>query len=84
MLFRSGTAGKIRALFAFLPMLLLGLGILVSVRMKLDPARHRIMRAEMDRLDSGGRKEDVSAEARNVCETLAGMPYERIRAVASR
>jgi oligogalacturonide transporter len=80
----EGTAGKIRALFAFLPMILLGLGILASVRMKLDPANHRVMRAEMDRLDAGGRKEDVPAEAKRVCEALAGMPYDRIRTGASR
>ncbi len=80
----EGTAGKIRALFAFLPMILLSLGILASGRMKLDPANHRVMRAEMDRLDNGGRKEDAPAEARRVCEALTGMPYDRIRTGASR
>ncbi|MBU0927708.1 MAG: MFS transporter [Spirochaetes bacterium] len=75
----DGTAGKIRALFAFLPLALLALGIISSLRMRLGPANHRTMKAEIDRLNAGGLKADASAEARRVCELLAGMPYDSLR-----
>lgn len=73
---RADTPERIRALFAFLPIALLAAGFTVSFRFKLDPARHRIMMAELDRLRSGGSKIDVTHEAKMVCELLSGINYE--------
>ncbi|GAB1456909.1 hypothetical protein MASR2M48_22170 [Spirochaetota bacterium] len=75
----EGTAGKIRALFAILPMILLGFGIVSSARMRLDPDNHRIMMAEVARLDAGGSKTDAPTEAIRVCEVLSGMKYDKLR-----
>jgi oligogalacturonide transporter len=72
---REGTPARIRSLFAFLPMLLLATGFAVSFKFKLDPKRHRIMMAELDRLRSGGSKTDATDEAKSVCEMLSGINY---------
>jgi oligogalacturonide transporter len=73
---REGTPARIRALFAFLPILLLTVGFAISFRFKLDPGRHRIMMAELERLRGGGSRLEVSEEAKLVCELLSGIQYE--------
>ena len=72
----EGTPDRIRHLFALLPILLLSAGFVVSFRFRLDPVRHRIMMAELDRLRSGGSKTDATEEAKAVCELLSGINYE--------
>ncbi|OHD79444.1 MAG: hypothetical protein A3J97_12560 [Spirochaetes bacterium RIFOXYC1_FULL_54_7] len=59
-----------------LPILLLAAGFAVSFRFELDPVRHKIMMAELERLRGGGDKAHASAEARTVCEVLSGIKYE--------
>jgi oligogalacturonide transporter len=73
---REGTPERIRALFAFLPMVLLAAGFAVSFRFKLDPERHSIMMAELERLRSGGSRKDATADTMLVCETLTGLSYQ--------
>ncbi|MDX9957348.1 MAG: MFS transporter [Spirochaetia bacterium] len=73
---QEGTPARIRALFAFLPILLLTTGFAVSFRFKLDPGRHKIMMAEVERLRVGGSKTGVPEEAKAVCELLSGLKYE--------
>jgi oligogalacturonide transporter len=73
---QEGTPARIRVLFALLPILLLATGFAVSFRFKLDPKRHKIMMAEVERLRLGGSKTEVSEEAKATCEVLSGMKYE--------
>ncbi|MBN2875663.1 MAG: MFS transporter [Spirochaetales bacterium] len=75
----TGTAGKIRALFALLPILLLALGVAVSTRLRLDPANHRVLLSELERLRAGGDRSAVDEQTRSVCETLSGVPYDETR-----
>ncbi|MEB0015264.1 hypothetical protein QN416_27125, partial [Glaciimonas sp. Cout2] len=44
--------------------------------MYLDPQNHAVLRAEIDRLEAGGSKDEVTSEARVVVEKLTGHPYE--------
>lgn len=46
-------------------------------RMKLNHKTHKIVIDELDRVHSGGRKEDVSEETRNVIEKLTGISYDK-------
>lgn len=73
---KEGTPARIRVLFAFLPVLLLAAGFSISFRFKLDPVRHRIMMAEVERRRGGASKDEVPEEARTVCELLSGVKYE--------
>jgi oligogalacturonide transporter len=36
------------------------------------------MMEEIDRLEKGGRKEDVERETKEICERLSGHPYESL------
>lgn len=62
----------------------LGTGILIawalwlSRRIYLNRETHGILKAEIERLEAGGSKADVSAEARKVAEELTGHPYEEL------
>ena len=34
---------------------------------------------QIERLDAGGKKDEVTPETKRVCELLTGMPYEKLR-----
>jgi oligogalacturonide transporter len=74
----DGTPARIRALFAFLPMVLLALGFIISFWFKLDPERHRTMMAEVARLRAGGARVEATDTTRETCELLSGLSYEAL------
>ncbi len=68
----------LRLLWFFGPMLLLGLAFTCGIKFKVTPKNHQIMMAEINRLSSGGAKEDVDAETKKVCELLTGKKYAEL------
>ncbi|MFP4011092.1 MAG: MFS transporter [Spirochaetaceae bacterium] len=69
------TVERLRAFFVFGPVALIVAGILVATAFPILPETHRIIRAEIERLRAGGRKEDVDEKTRDVCETVTGLSY---------
>ncbi|QGY28789.1 MFS transporter [Pantoea cypripedii] len=55
-------------------------GFLVSLRFKLNLHTHTVLRAETLKMRDAGRvvPERITPEAREIVETLAGMPYENL------
>lgn len=73
------TQGSIRLLFSLIPVIFLTLGFLSSLRFRLNPETHKILREEIDRLNAGGSKEEVTPEVKTICQELSGKEYEKIR-----
>lgn len=76
---KESTLTGVRFFFIALPLIMLIAGIIYAFRFKVTPKTHALILAEIERLDSGGAKEDVSPETKRVCELLTGMPYEKLR-----
>ncbi len=74
----SSFGAGVRSYLMIAPIIILGLGILVSFMFKLDPASHRTMLDEIERLKSGGDKKSVPPKTREVCEKLTGLSYEKL------
>ncbi len=72
------TLQGLRLFFVFGPMVIVGLGILAASAFPILPETHATIRAEIERLRSGGRKEDVDEKTRDVCETVTGLSYEEL------
>ncbi len=53
-------------------------GILFATLFKITPETHAILKAELERLREGGRKEDADPKTRKVCETLTGVEYQKL------
>lgn len=55
-------------------------GFIISLRFKLDLHTHAVLRAETLKMREAGRvmPESVTPEAREIVETLAGLPYENL------
>ncbi len=60
------------------PVLLIASALLLSRRFKLNKKTHEILKNEIARLESGGDKNDVSVDARLVCEELTGHSYKTL------
>jgi oligogalacturonide transporter len=58
--------------------LLILLAFIVSRSFRLDRHTHGILKAEIERLEAGGSKADVTPEAKDVAEKLTGHPYETL------
>lgn len=70
-----GAEHTIAMVVVFGPLILIALAFVTSRFMYLDPRTHGVLRAEIDRLEAGGSKADVTDEARHVTERLTGHPY---------
>lgn len=66
----------ILAIMIILPVLLTVWGIWSAFQFKVNGRTHAILNEEVARLKQGGSKAAVSAETRQVIESLTGMPYE--------
>ena len=49
-----------------------------SVKYKVTPKTHAVLREEIERLKDGGKKEEVKENVREVCELLTGIKYENL------
>lgn len=67
-----------RMMFFILPGILIILGVIVALRFKITPYTHGILQTELDRLRSGGQKDESSDETREVCQLLTGVSYDRL------
>lgn len=70
------------AVLAIIGVLLIGvcglaiIGIIFTMRMKLDHHTHQVIIDEIARVHNGGRKEDVTPETKKIVEELSGYKYE--------
>jgi oligogalacturonide transporter len=72
------TKRRMKILFVSVPVILLFLGIIFAMKFRITPKFHDVLVKEIERLRSGGRKEDVDPETKKVCEVLTGHPYESL------
>ena len=75
---KESTLTGVRFFFVLLLIMLIA-GIACALRFKVTPKTHAIILAEIERLDAGGKKDEVTPETKRVCELLTGMPYEKLR-----
>ncbi len=68
----------IKVTFFLAPSILIILGILFASRFGITPKTHALLKDELERLRSGGRKDEVEPATKIVCETLSGLPYEKL------
>ena len=52
--------------------------LVLSRMVFLNRETHQVLKDEIERLEAGGSKADVTPEARKVCEELTGHPYESL------
>lgn len=71
-----GVQSGIAWTFFFGTVVLVALALLLSRKVYLSRETHAVLRAEIERLEAGGSKADVTPEAREVCEELTGKRYE--------
>lgn len=74
----ESTIAWLRVLFICSPVAFALSGIYSSLKFPITPETHAIMRSEIDRLRSGGSKDDADPEVRTVCERLTGHPYDSL------
>lgn len=72
------TEQAIRAMFAFIPVMFVLIGLITSFKFKITPTTHKIMMDEIDRLEGGGSKEDADEETQRVCEDCTGKKYDEL------
>ncbi len=72
------TAEGLRTLFLLGPTILVIIGLLFSLKFRITPGTHEVLRDEINRLEAGGSKGEVCRESREVCELLTGMDYEQL------
>jgi len=69
------TLSKFFAFFIGVPGVLILLGIASATRFRITPKTAAVLRAELQRLRAGGRKEDASPETIATCVLLTGRPW---------
>ncbi|WP_162887563.1 hypothetical protein [Bombilactobacillus bombi] len=52
--------------------------VVAAVKFKLNRQTHKVLKNEIARLENGGKKEDVTPEAKDIVETLTGEAYEKV------
>ncbi len=72
------TVAGLRLMFALVPTVFILIALYFSFRYGGTEHRHGLLMAEIRRRKSGGPAAEVPPEARQVCETLTGMPYSRL------
>jgi oligogalacturonide transporter len=74
----SGAQHAIAAVTVLLPMALIVAAFVCSRFVYLNSGTHAVLRAEIDRLQSGGAKADVDPETRTVVQQLTGQDYDSL------
>ncbi len=69
------TVAYMRLLFFAAPFVTVTIALFMSLKFKITPRSHSLLRSEIDRLEEGGDREACDPETRRVCELVSGMPY---------
>lgn len=72
----DGTLLGIRLIFLIVPVTLLIVGIISSIRFKITPQNHKILMSEIERRKHSDT--NPSKESKEVCERITGLPYESL------
>ncbi|MDR3241648.1 MAG: MFS transporter [Lactobacillaceae bacterium] len=73
-----GVRNNIALIFFIGPVVLLVIALIVAWTFKLNRQTHEILKEEINRLEAGGSKADVTPETKLVVEELTGHPYETV------
>lgn len=65
-------------LLVIVPIVVNLIAILFSLKYKVTPKTHKILKKEIERLKAGGSREDVEPQTQKICETLTGFSYENL------
>ncbi|MDR3128134.1 MAG: MFS transporter [Bifidobacteriaceae bacterium] len=71
----NAVTDKIVLIFFFGTVILIIVALVVSFSFRLNRHTHAVLVKEIDRLEAGGSKDDVSQEAKDITEKLTGHPY---------
>ncbi|NLA05356.1 MAG: MFS transporter [Firmicutes bacterium] len=69
------TVAFLRILFFAAPFIAVSIALFMSLKFKITPQNHQMLRNEIDRLEKGGDREECDAETRRICEMVTGIPY---------
>ncbi|MCY1153108.1 MAG: MFS transporter [Sphaerochaetaceae bacterium] len=69
------TVNTIRIMFSIIPLVLMIFGFLSSRKYKVNPQTFKVAREEIERIQNGGKKEDINEENRKIIEELTGHTY---------
>jgi oligogalacturonide transporter len=71
----SDTLTALKSIFIAVPFAFIVAGIVIATFLKITPERHKILRAEIERLRLGGRLKEADEETKKVCEILSGIDF---------
>ncbi|MGM0438030.1 MAG: MFS transporter [Bacillota bacterium] len=69
------TLFNLKMVFIFIPVIFILAGIISAFKFKITPKKQKILRKEINRLRSGGKRKEVSPKVKKVCEELTGNNY---------
>lgn len=69
------TVAYLRLLFFAAPFVAVAGAMFMSLKFKITPHTHRLLRNEIQRLEDGGDRESCDAETRRICELVSGVSY---------
>ena len=67
-----------KLLLIVVPIVVIIVALLFSVKYKVTPKTHAVLRKEIERLKAGGKKEEVELKTKEICELLTGFKYENL------
>ncbi|MDN2454467.1 MFS transporter [Lactobacillus sp. UCMA15818] len=73
-----GIQAGITAIFFVGPIILILWALILATKFKLNKQTHAVLKDEIERLENGGSKNDVTPETKAVVEDLTGHPYEKL------
>lgn len=65
----------IALIFFIAPVVLIFLALIMAFFFRLNKQTHEVLKNEIDRLEAGGSKDDVTPESKKIVEQLTGHPY---------
>ena len=74
----ASTLFDLRMVFILVPIILISIGYYFATKFHVNPHNFNVINNEINRLENGGKKEDVAVETKQVCELLTGKKYEEL------
>src|SRR6056297_384097 len=69
------TLFNLKMIFIFIPVIFIIAGIISAFKFKITPKKQQILRKEINRLRSGGKRKEVKPKVKKICEELSGNNY---------